>query len=73
MLTMVVPIFSLYVVEVKMFSRHMQAWLLPGFLGVLAVIGLILLYGELRRVARLRKSKHQALRFPDREDRRKAG
>ena len=33
-----------------MFSRY-QAWLLPGVLVVLAVIGLILLYSELRQAA----------------------
>jgi hypothetical protein len=37
-----------------MFSRY-QAWLLPGVLVVLAVIGLILLYSELRRAALDRK------------------
>jgi len=30
-----------------MFSQHVQAWLFPGFLGVLAVIGLVLLVSEL--------------------------
>jgi hypothetical protein len=39
-----------------MFCRH-QAWLLPGVLVVLALIGLILLYGELRRAALDRKNK----------------
>ena len=62
----------LYVVEDKMISQHIQAWLLPGILGILAMIGLILLYSELRRAARLRKSKHPPLGFPDRSDRRKA-
>ena len=40
-----------------MFSRYQayQAWLLPGILVVLAVIGLILLYSESRRAALDRK------------------
>ncbi len=37
-----------------MFSRY-QAWLMPGVLVVLAVIGLILLYSELRQAALDRK------------------
>ena len=61
----------------RMFSRRLEAWLLPGFLGVLAVIGLALLYSELRNAARLRKKKRRELEellviFPDRKDHRKA-
>lgn len=56
-----------------MLSRNVQAWLLPGFLGILFVIGLILLYNELRGAARRRRDKQrEPVRFPEREDRRKA-
>jgi hypothetical protein len=62
------------VIEYKMFSRHMQELLVPGILGIMALIGLVLLYVELRNAARARKRTPRAMRFPDRKDRfRKAG
>ena len=58
---------------VRISSQRLQAWLLPGFLGVLAVIGLVLLYSELRRAARLRRRTQRSLvRFPEQQNRRKA-
>jgi hypothetical protein len=59
-----------------MFSRY-QAWLLPGVLVVLALIGLILLYSELRQDARDRKKwkvqpRRRPLRSNGHEDRLKA-
>lgn len=56
-----------------MSSWYMQARVLPAILGLLALIGLVLLYGELRKAARRRKDK-KLTRFPGRRDRlRKAG
>jgi len=56
-----------------MLSRNLQVWLLPGFLGILFVIGLILLNSELRSAVRRKRNKQRGqVRFPDREDRRKA-
>jgi hypothetical protein len=33
-------------------TSHAQAWFLPGFLGVLAILGLLVLYIELRDAVR---------------------
>jgi hypothetical protein len=53
-----------------MFSRNVQTLLLPSTLVVLAAIGLVLLYSELRKaVAFRRKSKGTPMKFPDRKDR----
>jgi hypothetical protein len=61
------------VVEYKMFSRHVQELLVAVILGIMALIGLVLLYVELRNAARAKK-KRNVTRFPDRKDRfRKAG
>ena len=62
------------VVASKMFLPQVQHWLLPGTVGILALIGLVMLFSELRNAARARKRKRDAMRFPDRKDRfRKAG
>jgi len=62
------------VVEYKKLLRELQAWLLPGTVGILALIGLVMLFSELRNAARARKRERDAMRFPDRKDRfRKAG
>jgi hypothetical protein len=55
-------------------SRQGQDLLLFAILAVLALLGLILLYTELREVARSWKSKKEVMPFPDRIERvRKAG
>jgi len=57
-----------------MLLNGLQIWFLPGFLVILFLIGLFLLYSELRNAARVRKMKQNWLsRFPDPPDRRKAG
>jgi len=61
------------VFEDAMSSWYMQARVLPAILGLLALIGLVLLYGELRKAARRSKEK-KLMGFPSRRDRlRKAG
>jgi len=56
-----------------MASRY-QPWFLPAFLILLAVIGLILLYSELRQAGRDKKKwKAPPLKFPKQERRLKAG
>jgi hypothetical protein len=56
-----------------MSSWYMQARVLPAILGLLALIGLVLLYGELRKAAR-RSKEEKLMGFPSRRDRlRKAG
>jgi len=56
-----------------MLARNVQVWLPPGFLEILFVIGLMLLYCELRSAVRRKRNKQRGqVRFPDREDRRKA-
>jgi hypothetical protein len=63
----------LFVALFKM-SRQGEELLLFGVLAVLALLGLILLYTELREVARARKYKKEVMSFPDRVERvRKAG
>jgi hypothetical protein len=52
-----------------MFSQHVQTLLLPWSLTVLAAIGLVLLYTELRQAALRNKSKDSPMKFPDRKDR----
>ena len=37
------------------FFRHAQAWLLPSILAMFAVIGLLLLYGEIRKALRVKR------------------
>jgi hypothetical protein len=58
-----------------LFSRY-QAWLLPGVLVVLAVIGLTLLYSEVRQAALDKKKwkgqRRRPLRSHGQEDRLKA-
>jgi len=55
-------------------SRQEEELLLFGILAVLALLGLILLYTELRKAARARKYKKEVMSFPDRVERvRKAG
>ena len=56
-------------------SRHGQELLIFCIVGVLALIGLVLLYTELLNVARARKRKREVLGFPDDKDNqfRKAG
>ena len=57
-------------------SSRYQPWFLPAFLILLAVIGLILLYIELRQVGRARKkweAHPRPLKFPKPERRLKAG
>jgi hypothetical protein len=62
------------VVEYKMFSRHGQELLLAGILGIMALVGLVMLYLELRNVIRAKKRNRNVTRLPDHKDRfRKAG
>ena len=55
-------------------SRQGEELLLFGILAVLALLGLILLYTELRKAVRAWKDKKEVLPFPDRIERvRKVG
>lgn len=57
-------------------SSRYQPWFLPGFLILLAVIGLVLLYSELRQAGRDKKkwkAQPRPLNFPKQERRLKAG
>lgn len=63
----------LFVALYKM-SRQGEELLLFGILAVLALLGLILLYTELRKAVRTWKYKKEVMSFPDRVERvRKAG
>jgi hypothetical protein len=62
-----------------MFSKHVQDWLLPSGLGVLAAIGLGLLYDELRttflknkKTSFLKRKKGDYVEFPGHKRNRKA-
>ena len=57
-------------------SSRYQPWFLPGFLILLAVIGLVLLYSELRQTKRDKKkwkARPHPLNVPKQERRLKAG
>jgi hypothetical protein len=57
-----------------MLLHQLKVWFLPGFLGILFFIGLVLLYSELRNAVVLRRRKQSwPTRFPYSSDRRKAG
>jgi len=49
------------------FFRDGQAWLLPGILAMFAGIGLVLLYGEIRKA--LRAKRKPPVKFHDGKDR----
>jgi len=49
------------------FFRHAQALLLPSILAMFAVIGLVLLYGEIRKA--LRGKRKPPVKFHDGKDR----
>ena len=65
---------SILFVALFQMSRQGEELLLFGVLAVLALLGLILLYTELRKAARAWKYKKEVMSFPDRVERvRKAG
>jgi hypothetical protein len=65
---------SVLLIALLKMSQHGQELLLFSVLAVLALLGLTLLYAELREAARAWKSKKEFLPFPDRVERvRKAG